>query len=125
MWKTPLIEGSTGKTVEAYLSQHYDSKGIRNILEPLLKNVPYRLLSPWIQYTTNEEVVEKSNFKGYSCLYALRDDKIVLNKEWWEYIRVRYSKISESTERSFVEYLRQRNGHQKIAKFMAKGWSLV
>lgn len=124
MWKTPLIERSTGKTVEAYLSQHYDSKGIRTILEPLLKNVPYRLLSPWIPFTTNEEVMEKSNSKEYSCLYAIRDEKIVLNKEWWKYIRVRYSKISESTERSFVVYLRLRNNHKKLAKFMAKGWSL-
>ena len=97
----------------------------RYILEPLLKNVPYRLLSPWIPYTTNEEVVEKSNSKGCACLYALREDKIVLNKEWWEYIRVRYSKICDSTEHSFIVYLRSKNDHKKVAKFMEKGWSLV
>lgn len=124
MWRTPFLERSTSKTIEAYLSQHYDSKGIKIILEPLLKNVPYRLLSPWIPYTTNEEVVEKSNNKKYACLYALHDDKIVLNKEWWEYIRTHYSNICDSTERSFVMYLRPKNDHKRLAKFMAKGWSL-
>ena len=123
--KTTLINTVSSEIVEDYLRTYYDSYGIGKILEPLLKNVPYRFLSPWIQYTTDEEVIEKSNSGNYACLYALRDDNLVLNEKWWEYIKKNYAKICNSSERSFVVYLKSGNSHHSLAKFMAKGWPLV
>ena len=120
--QSSLIKNVPSKVVEAYLSVYYDSDGIGKILEPLLKNVPYRFLSPWIRYTTDEEVVEESNSSDCACLYALQDNNIVLNEEWWEYIKMNYTKICNSAERSFVTYLKPQNNHLKFAKFMSKGW---
>ena len=120
--RSALIKNISNKVVEAYLSVYYDSDGIGKILEPLLKNVPYRFLSPWIPYTTDEEVVEKSNSADCACLYALQDNSIVLDEDWWEYIRKNYSKICNSAERSFVAYLEPKNDHQKLAKYMSKRW---
>lgn len=122
---TPLNENSIGKQVEEYLSLHYDSIGIGSILEPLLKNVPYRFLSPWIPYTTDNEVVERSNSADCACLYALRDNDVLIKEEWWEYIEKNYTKICNFSERSFVIYLSSHQNHHNLAKFMAKGWSLV
>ena len=122
---SPLIKNISGKVVEAYLSVYYESDGIERILEPLLKNVPYRFLSPWIAYTNDQEVIEKSNSSDYACLYALREDILIINEEWWNYIRIRYSKICDSTERSFITYVKQINRHNNLTKFMATGWSLV
>jgi len=122
--KTKLIKAASSSVIEAYLSVNYDSEGIGKILEPLLKNVPYRFLSPWIKYTTNEEVVEKSNSTDCACLYALQDDCIVLNEKWWDYIKENYTKICNSAERSFVTYLKLNNNHFKLVKFMSKGWSI-
>lgn len=119
-----LIKNISSKVVEAYLNVYYESDGIGKILEPLLKNVPYRFLSPWIRYTTNEEVVEKSNSADSACLYALQDNNIVLNEEWWEYIQKNYTRICNSAERSFVTYLEPQNNHHKLAKFMSKGWNI-
>ena len=78
--QSTLIKNISNKVVEAYLSVYYYSDGIDKILEPLLKNVPYRFLSPWIPYTTDEEVVEKSNSADCACLYALQDDSILYHK---------------------------------------------
>jgi len=122
--QSTLIKNISGKVVEAYLSVYYDSDGIGKILDPLLKNVPYRFLSPWIRYTTDEEVIEKSNSADSACLYALQENNIVLNEEWWDYIKKNYTKICNSAERSFVTYLEPNNNHRKLAKFMSKGWNI-
>lgn len=58
--KTKLISAASSNVVETYLRQHYSSQGVNKILAPLVKNVPYRFLSPWIKYTTDNEVIEKS-----------------------------------------------------------------
>ena len=79
--KTTLTEQYPSKVVEAYMSVYYESEGIGEILEPLLENLPYLFLSPWIKYTTDEDVIEKSNSGDYACLYALHNDHLVLNEE--------------------------------------------
>ena len=122
--QSTLIKNISNKVVEAYLSVYYDSDGIGKILEPLLKNVPYRFLSPWIKYTTDEEVVEKSNSADCACLYALQENCIALDEDWWEYIKKNYTKICNSTERSFITYLEPKNNHRKLVKFMSKGWRI-
>jgi hypothetical protein len=123
--KTTLTEQYPSKVVEAYMNVYYESEGIGEILEALLKNLPYLFLSPWIQYTTDEEVIEKSNSSDYACLYALHDDYLILNEEWWDYIKTRYKSICNSVERSFITYVKQKNKHNKMTRFMAAGWSLV
>ena len=44
---------ATSNVVENHIKMHYDSKGVDKLLSPLLKNVPYRFLSPWVKYTTD------------------------------------------------------------------------
>lgn len=122
---SPLTENIPSKVVEAYLNVYYETEGIDRILEPLLKNVPYRFLSPWIPYTTDEEVIEESNNGDSACLYALRKDHLIVNSEWWEYIKKYYSSICSSAERSFITYLKQKNKHNNFTKFMATGWSFI
>ena len=88
--KTTLIKAASSNVVDKYLSQHYTSQGVNKILSPLMKNVPYRFLSPWIKYTTDEEVIEKSNAKNYSGIYSLHSDHIVIDEEWWKYLKEHY-----------------------------------
>lgn len=104
-----LISGSSQNAVESYLLQHYDNRNIFTILSPLLKNVPYRFLSPWIKFTTNEDVMAKSNSVEYATLYALQDKGILLDEDWWEYIQENYDKVYLFTINAFVEYVSQYN----------------
>ena len=123
--KTKLIEGTTSNVVENYLKQHYSSQGVDKILSPLMKNVPYRFLSPWIKYTTDAEVIEKSCAKSFNGLYAIHSKFIVLDEEWWEYIDAHYLEICDFAMRSFIAYAKKYNNDIKLVKLMTTGWQLI
>ena len=123
--KTTLIKAASSNVVDKYLSQHYTSQGVNKILSPLMKNVPYRFLSPWIKYTTDEEVIEKSNAKNYNGIYSLHSDHIVIDEEWWKYLKEHYLEICDFTMRSFISYAKQFNNDLKLLKLMTTGWSLI
>ena len=81
--------------VEETIIENYDRLGLKKVLSPLLKNVPYRFLSPWIPFTTQEEVIQKSIDKDNHCLYSLLEDGIDLNPEWFHFLRNHYDEIKE------------------------------
>ena len=89
------------------------------------KNVPYRFLSPWIKYTTDEEVIEKSNAKNYNGMYSLHSDHIIIDDKWWKYLKEHYLEICDFTMRSFISYAKQFNNDLKLLKLMTTGWSLI
>ena len=123
--KTTLIKSATSNVVENYMRQHYSSQGIEQVLAPLLKNVPYRFLSPWIPFTTTEEVIAKSQVPSFPGLYSLQETVVVINQVWWDYILPRYNKICDFGERSFITYAKQYNNHMKLLKLMSNGWSII
>lgn len=123
--KTKLIKGAKSNVVENYLKQHYSSQGVDKILSPLMKNVPYRFLSPWIKYTTDAEVIEKSCAKSFNGLYAIHSKFIVLDEEWWEYIDAHYLEICDFAMRSFIAYAKKYNNDIKLVKLMTTGWQLI
>ena len=112
------------KVVDNYLEKHFEFHSINKILEPLLKNVPYRFLSPWIVFTSNEEVVAKTKENGFSGPYSLFDDHIVLNKHWWEYIQSHYSELYDFTLKSFIAYAKKNNDDKKLTRLMKEGWGI-
>ena len=122
--KTTLINEASSKVVEQYLTQHYSSQGIDKILAPLLKNVPYRFLSPWIKYISDDDVIAKSNDRNFNGLYALQQDCIILDEEWWDYIKQNYSKVCDFAIQSFIEYTKQYNSELKLLKLMTTEWAL-
>lgn len=123
--KTTLIKTASSNIVENYLRQHFTSQGIDKILEPLLKNVPYRFLSPWIPFTTNEEVKQKSNSMDYACPYALGNKGVLFDEDWWEYIMENYTDIVNFTKDSFIAYVKQNNDGLKLLKLNTVGFNLI
>ncbi len=123
--KTTLIRTASSNVVENYLLQHYTSHGIDKILSPLLKNVPYRFLSPWIKFTTNEEVIEKSQKTNFDGMYSIHPNGIILSEEWWDYIKDNYLEVCDFAMRSFISYAKLFNNDMKLLKLMTTGWSLV
>jgi hypothetical protein len=102
---TGLKTDSSKDEIEETIIEKYESLGLVTILAPLLKNVPYRFLSPWIQFTTKEEVVSKSNDKENDCLYGFTNDGIFLNPIWLEYLRSEKDKIIDFTSLELEKYL--------------------
>lgn len=122
---TRLIPAATSNVVENHIKMHYESKGIDKLLSPLLKNVPYRFLSPWVKYTSDQEVIAESNRRDFTGMYALLDDYILLNEDWWDYIQDNYDELCRFTTQSFVDYVKQYNDAMKLLKFRTAGFSFI
>lgn len=123
--KTSLTKTASSIVVEKYLLQHYTSQGINKVLSPLMKNVPYRFLSPWIKYTTDEEVILKSQDKQFTGMYALYNENILLDEAWWDYIRDNYADICAFTIKSFLQYVKPINSDFQLIKLKTFGWPLI
>ena len=119
---TQLIPSATSNVVNNHLQQCYESKKIGKILNPLLNNVPYRFLSPWVKFTTNEDVVEKSKKKDFTRPYALFDNYLILDEDWWDYINENYQKVCEFTKSSFIQYLKKYNNDMKLLRLKTADW---
>ena len=105
--RTMLVKSFSTETIESYLNRHYTEYGINEILSPLLKNVPYRFLSPLINFTTNEEVAEKSKESDYGGPYAINLNNILLNEQWRDYLNAHYYEQCLFTIRPFIDYAAQ------------------
>ena len=86
----------------------YFSITIYTLLSPLLKNVPYRFLSPWIPFKSNDDVVAKSNNPDSRCPYSLHDDHITINPIWSDYFLDNYDKLTQFAEKKLKMYLKIR-----------------
>ena len=60
------------------------------------------IITSYSNICKQDDTIEKSNSGNYACLYALREDCLILNEEWWDYVKTRYTKICNSSERFFV-----------------------
>ena len=107
--KLYLQNNSKEKEVEERILEYYKIMNLVLVIGPLLKNVPYRFLSPWIPFTTNDDVIEKSNEPNATCLYALKDDYILINPQWFDYLCSNYEDIVNFINRELNTYLKFNN----------------
>lgn len=122
--KTYLISSASSKVVEDSLSDYYKILSINKILEPLLAHVPYRFLSPWVKFTSNEDVIRVSNEPTFDGLYSINNNGIIINPNWWKYIKTHYSEVSTFILDSFIIYLKQYNSELKLLRLRSVGWTI-
>ena len=125
IFNTSITKVASSTNVENYLLRNYSFHKINRFLTPLLKNVPYRFLSPWITFTTNEDVIEKSRAKNFDGMYALYPNHIEFNDDWWKYINTNYDQVCNFAILSFKNYLRQYNSDLKLLPIMTNKWPLI
>ena len=123
--RTSLVQQSPGKYVEFLLDEQYKESSIDCILSPLLNNVPYRFLSPWVKFTSNKDVSDKSKSGSFDGLYALHTDSIMLNSKWWQYINDHYQEICDFSIRSFISFALLYNDEEQVKKLKMKDWSIL
>lgn len=104
--KLRITNNTKTKTIEVLVRKNYEVLSFDALLSPLLKNVPYRFLSPWIPFTSNDDVVAKSNDAEMSCPYSLHEDHIVIDSKWGEFLLVNYDKLTQFTEKELRKYLK-------------------
>lgn len=106
--KCALSRSAKETDIEYSVLEYYKALNLDSLLTPLLKNVPYRFLSPWIPFTDNEEVVAKSNNPDTKCPYALHDDHITIYPIWGDYFLENYDKLTQFAEKELRLYLKIR-----------------
>lgn len=82
---------------------------IKSLLRVFTLNVPYRFLSPWINYTTDNEVVMLSQSFTNNCLYAINADNIEINPNWEQYLNDNYLVLRDFTFWNLSVFLQKRN----------------
>lgn len=115
--KATVVKAWDSIAMENYLKKS-NNKTIMSILAPLMKNVPYRFLSPWIQYTTDDDVIQKSRKPEFRCPYALYDDCVVLDEQFYEYAIANYDNQMKFANNALKEYLKQHNDALSMLKFL-------
>lgn len=117
-------DAGTNRLLE-FLEKPHDAKG-ETAYRSLYKYVPYRLLSPFfneqligVSENMKNKVIADSSLQIKTALYKIykKDEKITVNKEWFDYIYSNQDVISCWLEQKIINYLQKRNTDMKEIPF--------
>ncbi|MDD4437494.1 MAG: HNH endonuclease domain-containing protein [Tissierellia bacterium] len=95
--------------IKSKITNNLNTPKIKSLLRVFTLNVPYRFLSPWINFTTNKNVVEQSQTFTNNCLYAINGDSIEINPKWEQYLNENYLILRDFTFWNLTVFLQKRN----------------
>ena len=100
-------------TITKILTYRLNDKPIKELLSTLTLNVPYRFLSPWIRYASNEDVIIRSQSFEDGCLYSIHKSDneffIELNSSWDSYLHKHYNILVDFAYWNLTLFLQTRN----------------
>ena len=112
-WITSLPMDARKEEVVECLTASLDEKKVKDQLATLIRNVPYRFLSPWINYTSDADVIARSHAYENGCLYSIQKTKdefyITINPVWSKYLQVYYGILTDFINWNLTLFLQQRN----------------
>lgn len=97
----------TPKRVKRLLEHNKDS--IKSILKIFTKDVPYRFLSPWIRFETNEQVIKDSKQNINNPIYKIENSEIEIYQDWTNYIKNNSYELKRYTINQLSQFLETRN----------------
>ena len=95
--------------IKRILLDNIDNSRTKSLLRVFTLNVPYRFLSPWITYTTDNDVVSRSQRFENNCLYAINGETIELNPVWRDYLMEHYGILRDFAFWNLAVFLQKRN----------------
>ena len=112
-WITSLPMDAKKEEVVECLTVRLDDKKVKDQLATLIRNVPYRFLSPWINYTSDADVIARSHAYENGCLYSIQKTKdefyITINPVWNKYLQDYYGILTDFINWNLTLFLQQRN----------------
>lgn len=112
-WMTALPMDAKKEEVVECLTARLDDKNVKDQLATLIRNVPYRFLSPWINYTSDADVIARSHAYENGCLYSIQKTKdefyITINPVWNKYLQDYYGILTDFINWNLTLFLQQRN----------------
>jgi len=112
-WITDLPMDARKEEIVACLTDGLQDREIRKLLATLTVNVPFRFLSPWINYTSDADVIERSHTLENGCLYSIQKSKtefyISINPIWEKYLADYYGILTDFINWNLTLFLQSRN----------------
>ncbi|MBR5920511.1 MAG: HNH endonuclease [Bacteroidales bacterium] len=102
------IDASKDKIKRILLDNLNDNR-IKSLLRVFSLNVPYRFLSPWISYTTDRDVENRSQKFESNCLYAIYGETVEVNPAWMDYLTEHYGILHDFAFWNLTLFLQKRN----------------
>ena len=97
------------KKIKQLLIDNIDNNRVKSLLRVFTLKVPYRFLSPWIKYTTDKDVVLRSQRFENESLYAINGDFVEVNPKWIDYLSEHYRILQDFAFWNLTEFLQKRN----------------
>ncbi len=95
--------------IKQSLLENLNNSQTKKKLYVFTRNVPYRFLSPWIRYTSDNDVILRSQkFEG-DCLYAIKDNFLEVNPKWMDYLFEHYHILRNFAFWNLTDFLQKRN----------------
>ena len=95
--------------IKHVLLDNIGNSRVKSLLRVFALNVPYRFLSPWIDYTNDYDVKTRSQRFENNCLYALNGETIELNSIWSDYLMEHYGILRDFAFWNLAIFLQKRN----------------
>lgn len=95
--------------IKRVLLDNIGNSRVKSLLRIFALNVPYRFLSPWIDYTNDYDVKTRSQRFENNCLYALNGETIELNSIWSDYLMEHYGILRDFAFWNLAIFLQKRN----------------
>ena len=97
------------KKIKQLLIDNINDNHIKSLLRVFSLNVPYRFLSPWIKYTSDKNVISRSQQFENECLYAINGEYINVNSKWIDYLSEHYLILKDFAFWNLTEFPQKRN----------------
>ena len=114
-YKYEIEKNINENDLKIFLRNELNDNNINEKIEDLFKYVPYRLLTPFYSeivgmkdYKKNDFIVELSQ-KTKRAIYKIDEDKITINKKWFEYIFKNQALIEGWYRHKLINFLQYRN----------------
>lgn len=114
---TKLHNYSTESEIEGELNTNFETLKSKSQFSSLLKNVPYRFLSPWIPFTSNDDVMKRSWSPESRCPYELYSDHVVITELWRNTLVDYYDTIMLLAEYGLESYLKIKQNDKEAHDF--------
>lgn len=95
--------------IYSQITNNIENLEVKKLLRVFSFNVPYRFLSPWINFTSNKEVITLSQSYTNNCLYAINGESIEVNSNWKQYLNDHYLILRDFTFWNLTIFLQKRN----------------
>ena len=110
-----------------FLKENRDNRIIRNILNKMMKYVPYRFIRPWIKETValpdgevNDIIIKLHKYNNTVYNINKKNDGIYFTKEWFIFLKNNFKIIEEFTLYNLMKYVEKNN--PEISNISVRLW---